>query len=211
MDRPTVRFGRGLEGRASASIQWMHSLDRTACAGGCFAIPDDVLRLAVSADVAGAAGDYRLVSHTTAAAAGAAGGPVPPQSLVFFGGPVSAPGYELHRLVGARGLSERLELQLPVPFVAVTLGRFSRTPARATLAPYVNVVVLDSPPPGGCEFGCSPGPASVFTRSSPVFPSAGVGVLSLFDLVRLDIARGLGDRGWWMLSIDVTRDIWGIL
>ena len=41
-------------------------------------------------------------------------------------------------------------------------------------------------------------------------PSLGVGVLTFFDLVRIDVARGTRD-GRWTFGIDVTRDFWPIL
>ena len=55
--------------------------------------------------------------------------------MIYFGGPVSAPGYEFHQLAGRAGLSQRLEWRLPVPFVALPLGRFGKVPGSATLAP----------------------------------------------------------------------------
>ncbi len=42
------------------------------------------------------------------------------------------------------------------------------------------------------------------------YPSVGVGVLSLFDLLRIDLARGLRD-GRWTFGLDVSRDFWSIL
>jgi hypothetical protein len=35
-------------------------------------------------------------------------------------------------------------------------------------------------------------------------------VIGLFDLVRLDVARGLRD-GRWLFSLDVTRTFWGVM
>jgi len=42
------------------------------------------------------------------------------------------------------------------------------------------------------------------------YPSVGIGALVLFDIVRVDVARGLR-RGRWTFSLDVTRDLWPIL
>jgi hypothetical protein len=42
------------------------------------------------------------------------------------------------------------------------------------------------------------------------YPSAGIGALAFFDLLRVDVARGLND-GRWSFSIDLTRDFWRIL
>jgi len=40
--------------------------------------------------------------------------------------------------------------------------------------------------------------------------SAGLGLLLLFDLVRLDVAHGFRD-GRWTFSVDVSRDFWPVL
>jgi hypothetical protein len=42
------------------------------------------------------------------------------------------------------------------------------------------------------------------------YPSVGVGVLMLYDLLRVDVARGLRD-GRWTFGLDVSREFWGIL
>ena len=47
--------------------------------------------------------------------------------------------------------------------------------------------------------------------SGRVFPSVGVGLIGFFDLVRLDVARGLRSSGRWTFSIDVARGFWSIL
>jgi hypothetical protein len=33
----------------------------------------------------------------------------------------------------------------------------------------------------------------------------------LFDLLRVDVARGLGSGSRWTLGVDVMKDLWGIL
>jgi hypothetical protein len=38
----------------------------------------------------------------------------------------------------------------------------------------------------------------------------GIGVIGLFDLLRLDLARPLRGGGW-LLSLDVTRPFWSSL
>ncbi len=42
------------------------------------------------------------------------------------------------------------------------------------------------------------------------YPSAGAGLLLFFDLIRIDVARGLR-KGRWSFSIDIERQFWGIL
>jgi hypothetical protein len=41
-------------------------------------------------------------------------------------------------------------------------------------------------------------------------PAVGLGGIGLFDLLRVDVARGLRD-GRWLFSIDASRDFWRIL
>jgi hypothetical protein len=121
---------------------------------------------------------------------------IPVQQFLFAGGPVSAPGYGAHRFAAARLFSQRLEWRLPIPFVAIPLGRWGRIPGQATVVPLVNALyVSESWPP---------------RQASAWYPSVGVGLMAFFDLVRIDVARGLRD-GAWMFGIDFARELWGIL
>ena len=193
--------------RATASLrydQWHATAGQTCPAGGiCAPAPRDTRRASAIADVSASLGPLELVSHTDAAASDGAGVPVAPQQLVFFGGPVTAPGYPLHGLVGTRGVSQRIEAHLRVPFHSFSLGSFGSSPANATLAPYFNVVALD---PAANPFA-TPGTVP----PGRVFPSVGVGLIGFFDLVRLDVARGLRASGRWTFSIDIVRGFWSIL
>ena len=114
---------------------------------------------------------------------------VAPQQLIGLGGPVSAPGYEFHSLVGARAAAAHVEWRFRVPFVAVPLGSWGRAPATATVAPFVHTAWVDG---------------------KGWYPSVGTGVLTVFDLLRFDVARGTRD-GRWSFYFDVSRDFWGIL
>ena len=116
-----------------------------------------------------------------------------PQDLFRSGGPVSAPGYRAHEFVSTGVLTERLEAQLPVPFLSFPLGRWGRSPARATLAPYASILLIESS--GGRYLG---------------YPSAGIGLLTFFDLVRFDLARGIRN-GRWAFGVDISKDLWRIL
>ncbi|HEX2721921.1 MAG TPA: hypothetical protein VHM24_03325 [Gemmatimonadaceae bacterium] len=132
---------------------------------------------------------------------------LPAQHLIYLGGPVSGPGYDYHQLVTDAGGSHRLELQTPAPFVSFSLGRYGRTPASVTLAPFVNVIWKNE--------GIDPRlarSADIPDRRWDVqwYPSVGVGMLSIFDLIRIDVARGTHD-GRWTFSADVSRDLWRIL
>lgn len=119
------------------------------------------------------------------------------QHLLYAGGPVTAPGYGAHRFAATRLLAQRVEWRVPVPFVPVPLGRWGRIPGQATIVPLVNAVYVSR----GAAFR----PAA-----NGWYPSVGLGLLALFDLVRLDVARGLRD-GRWTFGVDLARELWRIL
>jgi hypothetical protein len=158
---------------------------------------------APEARVARASGELELLLplragrlRTRTIAAGVSAGPsVPLQDAVRFGGPVSGPGYAFHTLVGGVGVSQRLEWQGRMPFAPVNLGRFGRVPATLVLAPYLHGVWIDRPLAGS---------------AGGWHPAVGLGAIGFFDLVRVDVARGLRD-GRWMFSIDVARELWPVL
>src|SRR5690606_32588639 len=79
-----------------------------------------------------------LVGHTVASAV--TGSRPDLQQYVFMGGPATAPGYGYHEFVGRVGVSQRVEVRQSLPFVAIPLGRYGRTPASMTLAPYLHAV-----------------------------------------------------------------------
>jgi hypothetical protein len=117
--------------------------------------------------------------------------------LLRAGGPVTAPGYRAHQFTSRALLSQRIEWQVAVPFPGVPLGRWGRSPATATLAPLASIVVQE-------ELG------SLGNRRAVGYPSVGMGLLLFFDLIRIDVARGLRN-GRWMFGVDLTRDLWRIL
>jgi hypothetical protein len=142
-------------------------------------------------------GAHRLVLRSTIAAVDAGVIDAPAQHLVYLGGPVSAPGYRYHELVGELGASQRIEWRSPAPFPSIRLGRFGSVPGAMTLAPYFHIAYVDDT--------VTPG------RSDPGwYPAAGIGALVLFDLLRIDVARGLRD-GRWTFSADIMRDFWRVL
>lgn len=141
-------------------------------------------------------GDRTLASYTQFGLAG--GRDLPPQWLVFAGGPSSAPGYEFNVFQSRALLSQRFEIRQPVPAPAIPLGRWGKAPGHITLAPWVGFTANAAGLPG------------VRTRPSAIWPAAGVGTLFFFDLVRADVSRGLRD-GAWRFAIDIDRGFWGIL
>lgn len=141
-------------------------------------------------------GNRTLVSQSLFGVAG--GRALPPQWLVFAGGPLSAPGYDFQQFATRGYVSQRFEVRQPVPAPGIPLGKFGKAPAHITLAPFVQAIAVMN------------GMNQVATRRAGVYPSAGVGALFFFDLVRADVARGIRD-GAWRFSIDIDRGFWGIL
>ena len=140
-------------------------------------------------------GDRALFLQTFAGVAG--GRDLPPQWLIFAGGPWSAPGYDFHAFASRAMLSQRLEFRQPVPAPSIPLKRWGKSPPHVTLAPFVQLLATAG--------GTPDRPTTAALR-----PSAGMGVLFFYDLVRADVARGLRD-GRWRFAIDIDRGFWGIL
>jgi hypothetical protein len=156
----------------------------------------DLLRPSVMLDLEKPVGSSRFIWHTVAA--GVFGhDTVPAQHLVYLGGPTTGPGYDFHEFVGRGGISQRIEYRFLSPFVPIPLGRFGTAPGTVTLAPFATAVWVN--------------------RSAPFkpatqgwYPSFGLGALTVFDVLRLDVARGLRN-GRWTFSVDVGRDFWSVL
>ncbi len=125
---------------------------------------------------------------------------LPPQWLQFMGGPWSGPGYAFHAFAGRYVASPRVEWRVPVPFPSIPLGKYGDAPARAQLAPFAQAVLLG---------GAHPDPL-VSRYQDGVYPAVGLGVLLFYDLLRVDVSRGL-HLGGWRFAIDVDRAFWGIL
>jgi hypothetical protein len=190
-DRPTSLFvgDTELRLRGEARTTWFRA--RTAESSR----RPRTTRMFLDASLERPSGAHRLVSRTTFAAVHSTSPAVPPQELVYLGGPVSGPGYRYHQLAGETGGSQRIEWRLPAPFIAVPLGRFGQAPPRMTLAPFAHVAFLARP--SG-------------ERPAGWYPSVGMGALLFFDALRLDAARGLR-RGKWTFSVDLTPELWRVL
>jgi hypothetical protein len=135
---------------------------------------------------------------------------IPAQHYVYLGGPTTAPGFEFHQFASTAAGTQRLEVQTPVPFVSFPLGRYGRTPASLTLAPFANLVWKNDESDPRVPLLPRYDTGSIVEDRLQFYPSVGLGVLALFDLVRFDVARGLRN-GRWTFSVDVTRDFWRIL
>lgn len=151
----------------------------------------DALRVAAEVESFAAGGGGRFALRTFAAAVG--GGAVPVQALPVLGGPVTAPGTAFHALRGRVAIAQRLEWQRRVPFLPLELGRFGRVPSSLVVAPYAHAALVRG--------------TDGAWRSRP---AVGLGVLGLFDLFRLDVARPVRGGGW-LLSVDVAREFWKVL
>jgi hypothetical protein len=169
------------------------------------AVGTTTMRAALRADWTGTIRGLDVVSRTHLAAVTGAGR-VPLQELVFLGGPGSAPGYALHALAGRAGGYQRIEAGVGVPFVRIPLGRFGEIPPRATIAPFAQVAGIADvrPCPRGAAAPCMPAVAGLY-------PSVGVSLGLIFDLLRVDVARSLRSGGGWMLNVDVARTYWPVL
>jgi len=105
-----------------------------------------------------------------------------------------------------------------MPFPAFSLGRFGRVPGSGTFAPYLHGVATfrsycHEPTPIAPSSG-SEGVARTCARGetrSGIHPSIGAAIISPFNLLRLDVARGFGRGGRWTFNIDVSREFWRIL
>ena len=205
-ERPTSLWLLGTELRTAVELRALRSeRDPLVCLGTACFPPFTTVRGSFIADVERPIGRQRLVLHTIAGAVGGRDDVIPAQELFYFGGPVTAPGYDFHQLAGRAGVSQRLEWRVPIPFVALPLGRFGKVPGSATLAPYGQVVAIGGAPivasRDGLPFGSTiPGG----------YPSVGMGLLTFFDLVRFDVSRGLR-HGRWLFSFDVNPEFWSVL
>jgi len=213
VDRRPMAFVGGseltLHGSARATFDLRPSLMLTG-----FSENSNTIRGALHATIDRPVGDRRLLSTTAIAGLGSSG-IAPTQELVYLGGPVSAPGFDYHALRSTGALAEHLEWQFPVPFPSFSLGRFGRVPGSATLAPYVHAVGTFR---SACDLlGTSPialggtGPCLLGDTQAGIHPSIGAALLSPFDLLRIDVAKGFGRGGRWTFNVDVSREFWRIL
>ncbi len=156
----------------------------------------DFLRPSLMLDLQKPFGSSRLLFHTLAAGV-FTGDSLPAQHLVYLGGPTSGPGYDFHEFIGRGGVSQRIEYRFLAPFFGIPLGRFGRAPGTMTLAPFATAVWIDRS-------------AAFKAPRQGWYPSVGLGALTVFEVLRLDVARGLRD-GRWTFAVDIGRDFWSVL
>ncbi|MDQ3696526.1 MAG: hypothetical protein M3373_00665 [Gemmatimonadota bacterium] len=201
LDRPTALAPYGLELRVAGELRGALLRERdTALAG----LRPKLARGFLTARAERPVGPHRLVLESTIAGVVAERDP-PPQSLVYLGGPVSGPGYDYHAFAAELGATQRIEWRAPVPFVSIPIGRYGRAPAAATIAAFGHGVYVSRVAPAGAARR-----KDGRVGGAGWYPSVGVGALFFFDVLRLDVARGLRG-GRWTFSLDVAREFWPIL
>jgi hypothetical protein len=202
--RPTILGPFGAEYRGRAELRF-----------GATAVPDSLVatpgehsrgaytRFFLSMDAERPASAGRAVIASTLGVVSNSA-TLPAQALVFAGGPVTGPGYAYHQFAARIVATQHVEWRRTIPFPALPLGRFGATGRSASVAPFAHVVYAAGAPPAPVRLGADP------ALNRGWYPSAGVGILMLYDLLRVDVARGLRD-GRWTFGIDVSREFWGIL
>jgi len=191
-----VRLVAGGEGRVRTALALRLSDISTQVGASNVGLPE-IGRAAFDLEASLPFGSGRLVTRTLGIhvdpVSSVAPGP-PAQDLAVLGGPITGPGLGFHSLAARRAVSQRLEWQTRIPFIPINLGRFGRVPSSIVLAPYLHAVWLDRPSRG----------------ESGWHPAIGLGTIGVFELLRVDVARGLRD-GRWMFSVDVAREFWPVL
>ncbi|MDB4888030.1 MAG: hypothetical protein JWN79_3468 [Gemmatimonadetes bacterium] len=193
VDRPTSLSLFGTEVRATGELR----VSRLTTDDASAPIASTVARTFLALNVERPFERGRLVLRTSGGVVGGTGA-VPAQELLYAGGPVSAPGYAFHSFASRAQVTQLAEWRLGIPAPAILLGRFGRVPGRATLAPFIQATFAR--------------PALDVDVAHPagLYPSAGVALQPFFDLLRLQVARGLR-HGEWQFNVDVSREFWGIL
>ncbi len=131
-----------------------------------------------------------------------AGGRVPAQRLLPGGGRGTVRGYHFHRFVGDGYGAGGLELRRPVlwPFISVAgfadVGWVGRLGSGAAAGRAIEVWNAEGRPAGSA-------------RGPLIGVGAGVGML--FDILRVDLARGLRQGGIWELVVSVRPEFWAWL
>ena len=207
-DRPTALsfFGTELRLDGELRLSWVKSDDALIPFE-----PTTIGRAFFSASIERPFESGRLVLYTAGGAVGA-NGTIPTQEWLFFGGPISAPGYRFHELLAVVGVTQRVEWRTGIPAPTISLGRFGRVPGRATIAPFAQATFARHPAPTVLALPIPNGVAIVplAFETTGVYPSVGIALQPMFDLVRFEIARGLR-HGIWQFNVDLSRDFWGIL
>jgi hypothetical protein len=177
----------------SAGFSWgmRLSLDAGAFEGDGFAVP--------RSDLSVRHGSYdRSGVANLMVAGGVALGAAPAQRTFLLGGRETLPGHPYRNYAGDRFVLVNLEGARDIrrPFVRARMfaaGGWTHGPGPSFRMQ-----------PGGTSFGALP-------NADPVRGSVGAGVGLLWDLLHVDMARGLGSGGEWQLLVSIDPQVWPIL
>ncbi|HEY0018920.1 MAG TPA: hypothetical protein VGC13_21650 [Longimicrobium sp.] len=139
---------------------------------------------------------------TVDASAGAAFGDVPPQGEFLLGGRGTVPGYAFRAYGGHTFAFGRAAYAADLfrPFIRgrvfAAAGWTERTPDAVPFQTATSVIPPVPPIPP--------------LRTGSMF-SIGAGVGLLFDIIRIDVARGLGDDGQWEVIVEANPSFWDFL
>ncbi|HET9986032.1 MAG TPA: hypothetical protein VFQ38_20700 [Longimicrobiales bacterium] len=191
IDPGTVLSARGTLARTgdmNEAVYWNGgvSLEGAALEGRGFA------RSLVEASAVARSADHRT-SLRLAGQAGAAFGPVPAQGLFLLGGPGTLPGYAIHRFAGDH------------------FARASLEASRSVFGPWLRLRGLGAAAWTGFD-GATAAPAGWdVIPTGGVRTSVGLGVGLVYDILRMDLYRGLQREGRWQFVLSVSPDLWDIL
>ncbi len=130
------------------------------------------------------------------------------QHLFLFGGRETLPGYDYRSFLGEAYAIADFEMtrQVAPPWLGLRLlgaagwaGWLGDPPGATVRAP--------GPPPTYWEAW----PTWTARPTSGIRTSIGAGASVFYDILRLDLVRGLNDGGRWQLLFSITPRVWGIL
>jgi hypothetical protein len=153
------------------------------------------LRLWSAGHVLVPAGGTRLLIR---AQGGVASADLPAHRAFVLGGRGTLLGDDFRRWGGARMALVHFEWRVPVPFIALGVGPYARTPRTLTLAPFV-AIGSTGRPVAGTPWSATPGPRA----------TVGLG-FEWLGVFRVDMGFGTATQRL-AVAFDVARDFWGIL
>ncbi|HEU5041795.1 MAG TPA: hypothetical protein VFT84_13275, partial [Gemmatimonadales bacterium] len=191
----TYRVGRLVLERGSGGIAVRRDLQgRLGLEGG--EGPTDYLRAAAEGRWLAGLGPGTLLGRVYV---GAGTDGLPPHRSFALGGRGTLVGEPFRAYGGRTAALAHLEWRFDLPAPAIGLGSFASTGRTATVAPFLAAGWTDRPVAG------LPGEGSDGVR-----PVAGVALEWFMRLLRLELGVGLRD-GRVGLTVDVSRDWWGVL
>ena len=196
--RPNPALGAGTWGVARLRLERAGSVaarrdlqGRIGLEGGTG--PGDYLRADLEARWTADLGAGALAARVLA---GAGTDGLPAWRSFALGGRGTLIGYPFRAFSGRQAALGHVEWRVDVPAPAIPLGSFASTGRTMTLAPFVAAGWTRDPTLG--------------LDSDGIRPTAGVALELLMRLIRIEAGVGLRD-GKFGLTVDISRDWWGIL